>query len=157
MILFKIRIRWNCNTKFSFIFYCQNINIVAFSDIQFSYCFSNPFFRHFHFKNRMGCIHLHIVEDVIICVTDRGPLCNLLFRVNHFIRTIAQKEFFLNITLSPGYHQFRSQFFQKRSCFKRILKASSNGYKTDIVISYSKRTQKFSIGTITDLGIGHKW
>ena len=92
---------------------------------------------------------------MIRTVTNGCPFGKLLFRIDHFIRTIAQQEFCLYIPCGPGNHQLASQLLEQRGGFQRALEVIANGNNTDIKIPNAQGFQKFPIGTVTNLGIGN--
>ena len=92
---------------------------------------------------------------MISAAPDRRPPGKLLFRVHHLIRSVAQQKFFLHIRSGTGYDHLSPQLLQERGGLQRALKIIADGHDTYIIIINSKGAQKFLVGAVTDLGIGH--
>ena len=58
------------------------------------------------------------LETLFCTESDRCPLCQLLFRVDHFIRTVAQQELGLYIPLCTRDHKLCAQLLEQRCCFQ---------------------------------------
>ena len=103
----------------------------------------------------MVVVQLDIIQHMVGPVADGRPLGQLLFRVKHLIRTVAQQKFSLDIPFRTGNDQFCAQLLQQGSGFQRALKVSADRYNADIEIADAQRLQKFRVGAVTDLGVGH--
>ena len=103
----------------------------------------------------MVVLQLDIIQNVFGAVSDRCPLCQLLFRIDHFIRTVAQQELGLYISLCTRDHKLCAQLLEQRCCFQRTLKIAADGYDTHIKITNTKGAQKVFAGAVTDLCIRH--
>ena len=103
----------------------------------------------------MGCIHLHIVRGCDHLCNGSRPTCNLLFRVNHFIRTIAQRNF-PEHHAQPWISPVRSQssegkLFQENS--ESFLQWLQNRYRNFL---FQGNVKNSAIGTVTNLRIGQQ-
>ena len=59
------------------------------------------------------------------------------------------------IICRTGYDFLCPQLLEQRRCFQRGLKPAAEGNDTNIIVSYTKRTEKFLIGAVTDPCVGH--
>ena len=59
------------------------------------------------------------------------------------------------IICRTGYDFLCPQLLEQRRCFQRGLKQAAEGNDTNIIVSYTKRTEKFLIGAVTDPCVGH--
>ena len=103
----------------------------------------------------MVVVQLDIIQHMVGPVADGRPLGQLLFRVKHLIRTVAQQKFSLHIPFRTGDDHFCAQLLQQRSGFERALKISADRHNTDIKIADAQRLQEFRVGAVADLGVGH--
>ena len=83
----------------------KNIDIELFTDIQLPYSLSHPTLGDRHFKDRVLTVQLNVVQHVIGAVPDGCSSCQLLFRVNYFVRTVPQEELLLHIRCGAGHNQ----------------------------------------------------
>ena len=68
----------------------KNVDSESPADVQLPDVFTSPRLRHFHFKNCVLVVDFYVVKDMIGAVSNRSPLCHLLFRVDHMIGSIAK-------------------------------------------------------------------
>lgn len=100
----KNSFRRNCHIDFSVLLSRHNIDAVFPADVELSDGFADPFLWYLYFKNGMRIINLDVIPNVVGGIPNRSPLCHLFFRVNDLVRSVAQKEFCLYITLGAGHN-----------------------------------------------------
>lgn len=83
------------------------------ADIKLSDGFADPFLWYLYFKNGMRIINLDVIPNVVGGIPNRSPFCHLFFRVNDLVRSVAQKEFCLYITLGADTTNFAPSSFSK--------------------------------------------
>ena len=115
-----------------------------------------PAVRDGDLDNGVLLVQLYVIEDVVGGVPDGRPLRQLLFRVCHRVRAVAQQKFCLHVTLGAGHHIFRPQLLEQRRRFQRVLEVSADGNVADIIVSNAQRAQKIHAGAVTDLRVGDK-
>ena len=115
-----------------------------------------PAIRDGDLDNGMLFVQLYVAEDMVGGVPDGRPLRQLLFRVCHCVRAVAQQEFCLHIPFGTGYHIFCPQFLEQRRRFQRVLKISADSNVADVIVPNAQRSQKIHTGTVTDLCVGNK-
>ena len=76
----------------SIAFDSQNIDAVFLADIDVTDGLSDPCGRHRYFQNGMVVIQFNIIQHMVGPVADSRPFGQLLFRVKHLIRTVAQQK-----------------------------------------------------------------
>ena len=58
-------------------------------------------------------IDFDVIEDVVSSITDGGPLCELLLRIDDLIGAVTKQELRLDITLCTRDHALRAELLQK--------------------------------------------
>ena len=109
----QLRIRRDVHIELSVFFQRKNIDVILFSDINLADRAIHPFRRNGHFHDGVVVLQLDIIQNVFGAVSDRRSLCQLLFRVDHFIRTVAQQELGLYIPLCTRDHKLCSQLLEQ--------------------------------------------
>ena len=56
----------------------------------------------------MLVINFYVVKDMIGAVSDRSPLCHLLFRVDYMVSTVAKQKLRLHIPFGTRHHALRA-------------------------------------------------
>ena len=115
-----------------------------------------PAFRHSDLDDGVLLVQLYVIEDVVGGVPDGRPLRQLLFRVCHRVRAVAQQKFCLHIPLGAGHHIFRPQLLEQGRRFQRVLEVSADGNVADVIVPNAQRAQKIHAGAVTDLCVGNK-
>ena len=104
----------------------------------------------------MLLVQLNVAENMVGGIADGRPLRQLLFRVCHRVRTVAQQKFCLHVPFRAGHHIVCPQFLEQRRGLQRILKIPADGDIADIVIAHAQRAQKVHTGAVADLRVGDK-
>ena len=120
-------VRGDNGIQFASAFCTQNIDVELFTNIQLSYGLTYPALGDRYFKDSVLAVKLNVIQHMIGAVPDGCPSCQLLFRVYHFIRTVAEQELFLHIRSGTGHYQLGAQFLQQTCSLQAVLEVDRLG------------------------------
>ena len=120
---------------FAVLLHAEDIDAVLSADVQLTDAVTLPAVRDGDLDDGVLLGQLYVIEDVIGGVPDGRPLRQLLFRVCHRVRAVAQQKFCLYIPFGAGHHIFRPQLLEQGRRFQRVLEVSADGNVADIIVS----------------------
>ena len=116
--MFKNSIRRHSEIHMSIHSDRHDIDAVSPANINLTDTLSLPSLRYGNLEYRVFLIKFDVVKNVIGTVSDRCPLRDLLFRVDHFIRTVPEQELGLHFPVRAGYNESSAEFLEQRCRFK---------------------------------------
>ena len=128
--------------------HAEDIDAILSADVQLTDAVPLPAVRDGDLDNGVLLVQLYVIEDVVGGVPDGRPLRQLLFRVCHRVRAVAQQKFCLYIPFGAGHHIFRPQLLEQGRRFQRVLEVSADGNVAVIIVS---NVEVFSVNS----GINH--
>ena len=87
----------------------DDVDAILLPDVDLRDTHANPLVRQIDFEQIMISVEINKIPDVVRAAANGGPLGQLFFRVDDFIRTVAQQKLGMDISGSPGDNQSGTQ------------------------------------------------
>lgn len=109
----KTGLRRNRILNFAIMAHSDDVDAILLPDVDLRDTHANPLVRQIDFEQIMISVEINKIPDVVRATANGGPLGQLFFRVDDFIRTVAQQKLGLYIPLCTRDHKLCAQLLEQ--------------------------------------------